>query len=128
MARLAGVEIPNDKRVEIALTYIFGIGPSRAKKILEATKISGNVRVKDLTEQQLGDIRESIEKLKFMVEGELKSIVMQNVKRLQDIKSYRGYRHLKKLPVRGQNTRTNARTKRGKRQTIGGMKKILAKK
>jgi len=128
MARLAGVEIPNDKRLEIALTYIFGIGPSRAKKILEATKISGNVRVKDLTEQQLGDIRESIEKLKFMVEGELKSIVMQNVKRLQDIKSYRGYRHLKKLPVRGQNTRTNARTKRGKRQTIGGMKKILAKK
>ncbi|PIS23377.1 30S ribosomal protein S13 [candidate division WWE3 bacterium CG08_land_8_20_14_0_20_40_13] len=127
MARIAGIELPNTKRIEAALPYLYGVGFPRAKKILETARVNGNTRVKDLTDEEVARIRESLEKLKIMVEGELRRVVSQNVKRLIDIRCYRGLRHLKKLPVRGQRTKTNARTKRGKRQTIGGMKKVLTK-
>jgi len=127
MARIAGIELPNTKRIEAALPYLYGVGFPRAKKILETARVNGNTRVKDLTDEEVARIRESLEKLKIMVEGELRRVVSQNVKRLIDIRCYRGLRHLKKLPVRGQRTKTNARTKRGKRQAIGGMKKVLTK-
>ena len=127
MARIAGIELPNTKRIEAALPYLYGVGFPRAKKILETARVNGNTRVKDLTDEEVARIRESLEKLKIMVEGELRRVVSQNVERLIDIRCYRGLRHLKKLPVRGQRTKTNARTKRGKRQTIGGMKKVLTK-
>jgi len=127
MARIAGIELPNKKRIEAALPYIYGIGPSRAKKILEQAKINPNARVSVLTEDEVARLRDTIEKLKIMLEGELKRVVSSNIKRLMDIKCYRGVRHFKKLPVRGQRTKSNARTKRGKRLTIGGMKKVLTK-
>jgi len=127
MPRISGVDIPNEKRIEIALTYIYGIGQSRAREILALAGLDPSIKAKDLTEDQVVKIREAIEKLGFPLEGELKRIISQNIRRLTDIKCYRGIRHLKRLPVRGQRTRTNARTKRGKKQTIGGMKRVLQK-
>ena len=111
MARIAGVDIPRNKRVEISLTYIFGIGKSTANKILEKAGVDKNIRVKDLTEEQVAQIRNFVEEYK--VEGELRKEIRLNIKRLLDIKSYRGLRHRNGLPVRGQKTKTNARTRKG---------------
>lgn len=111
----------------ISLTYIEGIGPSLSKKILDYAKVPLDLKAKDLSDAQAAGIQEAILKLRIPVEGELRRIVTQNIRRLKDIGCYRGIRHLKNLPVRGQNTKTNARTKRGKRKTIGGMKRVLEK-
>ncbi len=121
MARIAGVDIPNDKNVEIALTYIFGIGRSSALKIAREVKVEGPVKVKDLTEQQVQSLREIIDS-SYAVEGDLRSRVTMNIKRLMDIGSYRGLRHRRGLPVRGQRTRTNARTRKGPKRTVGSRK------
>lgn len=123
MARIAGIDLPSEKRIEVALTYLYGVGRSLSAKILKEAGVSPDIRTKNLTEEQISKIREVIEKRKLPVEGELRRIVSSNIKRLKEIGSYRGLRHLKNLPVRGQRTRTNARTKKGRRQTIGGMKK-----
>jgi len=127
MARIAGVNIPNEKRVEIGLTYIFGIGLTTSKKILTQAKINPDTRVKDLTETEQEKIREFIGK-SIRVEGDLKMEVTQNIKRLKEISSYRGTRHLKGLPARGQRTKTNARTKRGRKVTVGSGRKAAAQK
>jgi small subunit ribosomal protein S13 len=119
MARIVGVDLPRDKRVETSLQYIFGIGPNVSKKILAATGVNPDVKVKDLTEEEVSRIREVIDK-EYKVEGELRKEVNLNVKRLIEIGSYRGTRHRRSLPVRGQRTRTNARTKRGLRKTVAG--------
>ncbi len=121
MARIAGVDIPNDKNVEIALTYIFGIGRSSARKIAQEVKVDGPVKVKDLTEQQVQSLREIIDS-SYAVEGDLRSRVTMNIKRLMDIGAYRGLRHRRGLPVRGQRTRTNARTRKGPKRTVGSRK------
>ncbi len=120
MARIVGVDIPNEKRVVVALTYIYGIGETTSKKILAKAKVSEDIRVKDLTEEQLTAIRNEVSKLK--VEGDLRREVALNIKRLEEIGCYRGLRHKKGLPVRGQRTRTNARTRKGKRKTIANKK------
>lgn len=112
MARIAGVDLPNEKRVEIGLTYIFGIGRVRSNKILKETGVNPDVRVKDLTEDDVAKIRSNIEK-NYVVEGDLKRDIALDIKRLNEIGCYRGIRHRKGLPVRGQNTRTNARTRKG---------------
>jgi small subunit ribosomal protein S13 len=122
MARIAGIDIPRDKRVEIALTYIYGIGRSTAYKILQQAQINSNTRVKDLTEQEVSRIREVLEG-NYIVEGDLRREVSMNIKRLMDIGTYRGLRHRRGLPVRGQRTRTNARTRKGPRRTVGAKKK-----
>jgi small subunit ribosomal protein S13 len=122
MARIAGVDIPRDKRVEIALTYIYGIGHTTSQSILEATQIDPSVRVKDLDENQLTRLREYIDR-NYTVEGDLRREVNMNIKRLMEIGCYRGLRHRRNLPVRGQRTRTNARTRRGTRRTVAGKKK-----
>ena len=122
MARIAGVDIPNDKNVEIALTYIFGIGRPSALKIAEGAKIPVHTKMKDLTEQQVQALRELVER-QHTVEGDLRSRVSMNIKRLMDIGSYRGLRHRRGLPVRGQRTHTNARTRKGPRKTVGSNKK-----
>ncbi len=128
MARIAGVNIPTEKRVEVALTYIYGIGPTRSVKLLTQANISPDVRVKDLTEAEVARIRELVEK-NFKVEGDLRREVSQNISRLKEVGSYRGTRHKLGLPVHGQRTKTNSRTKRGgKRVTVGsGRKKSAAK-
>lgn len=118
MARIAGVDLPREKRVEIALTYIYGIGLSRAKEILKNTGVDPNKRVKDLTEDEIARIRDYIEK-NYKVEGELRREVAMNIKRLIEIGCYRGIRHKLGLPVRGQRTRSNARTRKGPRRTVG---------
>lgn len=118
MARIAGVDLPRDKRLEIALTYIFGIGRSSSTKILEKTGIDKNTRVKNLTEDEVSRLRDEIEK-HYKVEGDLRREVTQNIKRLIEINCYRGMRHRRGLPVRGQRTRTNARTRKGPRRTVG---------
>jgi small subunit ribosomal protein S13 len=118
MARIAGSDVPNDKRVEVALTYIYGIGPSSAKKILRATAINPDTRVKDLAESEIAQLRETIEQ-QYTVEGDLRRELAMNIKRLMDIGAYRGLRHRRGLPVRGQRTRTNSRTRKGPRRTIG---------
>ncbi len=123
MARIAGVDLPRDKRVEIGLTYVFGIGRATARKILESTGVSADVRVKDLTDADVNRLRQAIEK-DFRVEGALRTEVAMNIKRLMDIGSYRGIRHRRGLPVRGQRTHTNARTKKGPRRAIAGKKKV----
>lgn len=128
MARVVGVDIPNEKRVEVALTYIYGIGASTSRKILGECGVDINTRVKDLDDNQLAKISTEITKRAVPIEGELRRIVSQNIRRLQEIKCYRGSRHKKGLPVRGQRTRTNARTRKGKKKTVGGMKKKLEKK
>lgn len=119
MARIAGVDIPKDKRIEVALTYLYGIGPALSKKILEQTDVNPDTRVKDLTDDEINRIREVIDK-GFKVEGDLRKEVNFNIKRLIEIGSYRGLRHRRGLPVRGQRTKTNARTKRGPRKTVAG--------
>ncbi len=121
MARISGVDIPNEKNVEVALTYIYGIGISSARKIAAEAKIDSVVKVKDLTEPQVQDLREIIER-GFTVEGDLRSRVTMNIKRLMDIGSYRGLRHRRGLPARGQRTRTNARTRKGPKRTVGSKK------
>lgn len=127
MARIAGVNVPVNKRIGIALTYIYGIGDTRNKKILEQANIDPDVRVKDLSESEINRIREIIEK-NFKVEGDLRREVSQNIVRLKEVGTYRGVRHKLGLPVRGQRTKTNSRTKRGKRVTVGsGRKKTSAK-
>jgi small subunit ribosomal protein S13 len=119
MARIAGVDIPKDKRVEVALTYLYGIGPVLSKKILEQTKVNPDTRVRDLTDDEINRIREVIDK-GYRVEGDLRKEINFNIKRLIEIGSYRGLRHRRGLPVRGQRTKTNARTKRGPRKTVAG--------
>ena len=122
MARIAGVDLPREKRVEIGLTYVYGIGRTSAKKILEETGINPDTRVKDLTEEEIGKIRDAID-ANFTVEGDLRREVALNIKRLTEIGSYRGIRHRKGLPVRGQRTKTNARTRKGPKRTIANKKK-----
>lgn len=121
MARISGVDIPSDKRVVISLTYIYGIGRTLSKKVLAAAGVSEDTRVKDLTEDDLKVIREEV--AKFRTEGDLRREVALNIKRLQEIGSYRGIRHRRKLPVRGQNTRNNSRTRKGPRRTVANKKK-----
>lgn len=120
MARLAGVTIPNEKRVEIALTYVYGIGRTTSNNILKAANVDPNIRVKDLKEDEIGRIRDILGQ--YPVEGDLRRMVNRNIKHLQEINAYRGLRHKRRLPVRGQRTKTNARTKRGKRVTMGSGK------
>lgn len=126
MARVAGVEIPANKRVVIGLTYIFGIGNTASRKILKEASIDESIRVKNLTEDQIGRISGLIDK-RYMTEGALRRQITQNIQRLKDIGSYRGMRHRKGLPVRGQRTKTNARTRKGPRKTVAG-KKMTAEK
>ena len=123
MARIVGVDIPNEKRVVVALTYIYGIGLSTAQKVLKTCNVSEDIRVKDLTEDQLNSIRNEISKLK--VEGDLRREVSLNIKRLQEIGCYRGIRHRRGLPVRGQRTKTNARTRKGPAKTIANKKQAV---
>lgn len=122
MARIAGVDLPRDKRVAIALTYIYGIGQSRAAKIVEATGVNPDTRVRDLTEDEANRLREVIER-DYVVEGDLRRDVQMNIRRLIDIGSYRGLRHRRGLPTRGQRTRTNARSRKGPRRAVAGKKK-----
>ena len=122
MARIAGVDLPREKRVEIALTYIYGIGRTRSQQTLTKANVNFDTRVKDLTEDEVGRIRTIIES-DFKVEGDLRREVNMNIKRLQEIGTYRGLRHRRNLPVRGQRTRTNARTRRGAKKTVAGKKK-----
>ena len=122
MARLAGVDIPNEKRIEIALTYIFGVGRTRAKQTLAATGINPDIRVKDLTDEQLITLRDYLE-ANYKIEGDLRRERRQNIARLMEIGCYRGPRHRKGLPVHGQRTHTNARTRKGPRRQIGGKKR-----
>ncbi len=123
MARIAGVDLPNDKRVEIALTYIHGIGPTLSRAILKEADIGIDVRAKDLTEDQVSRIAAIIDR-NYVVEGQLRRQVAQNIARLRDIHCYRGIRHRKGLPVRGQRTRTNARTRKGPKKTVAGKKSV----
>ncbi|GIW61286.1 MAG: 30S ribosomal protein S13 [Patescibacteria group bacterium] len=124
--RIAGVNIPDEKRVDIALTYLYGIGRSNVKHILKAANIDASRRVKDLTEEEQKRITKALDAIK--IEGDLRAEVLENIKRLKETGTYRGLRHIRNLPVRGQRTRSNARTKRGKRVTIGAIKKEIAAK
>lgn len=126
MARVAGLEIPNDKKLWVSLMSIYGVGEKTAKKICEGSKLDGNTLVKDLSEAQLDVVRGYIDK-NLEVEGELRQIIFRNIKRLKDIKSYRGIRHKLGLPVRGQRTRHNARTRKGRSRPVGGLKRKLEK-
>ncbi|MDR0434281.1 MAG: 30S ribosomal protein S13 [Gracilibacteraceae bacterium] len=123
MARIAGVDIPRDKRVEISLTYIYGIGRSLSNKILAQAKVNPDTRVKNLTDDEVARIREAIDKGNNKVEGDLRREVSLNIKRLMEIGCYRGLRHRRGLPVRGQNTKNNARTRKGPSRSVGGKKK-----
>ena len=127
MARIAGVDIPNDKQIVVALCYIYGIGQTTAQKIIALTRIDGSVRVRDLTDDEMNRIREVIDH-EYIVEGDLRREVRQNVQHLIEINCYRGIRHRRGLPVHGQRTRTNARTKRGARRTVAGKRRAIAKK
>jgi len=127
VARIAGIEVPNEKRVEIGLTYIYGIGLSTSKKILAATKVNPDTRVKDLTDEEIKKIYAYIE-TGVPTEGQVKQVVFQAIKRLKDIRSYRGLRHKAGLPVRGQNTKSNTRTRKGKTRPVGGLAIKVAKK
>ena len=122
MARISGIDLPREKRIEIALTYIYGIGPARAAKVLEKTGIDPDTRVKDLTEDQEAKLREVIEG-DYVIEGDLRREVAMNIKRLSEIGCYRGLRHRRGLPVHGQRTKTNARTRKGPKKTIANKKK-----
>ncbi len=128
MPRIKGVDIPNEKRIEAALTYIEGVGPTISKKLLEIAKIDPDKRAKDLTDSEIAEINSAISSTDTVIEGELRRTVTANIRRLKEIKSYRGLRHHLGLPARGQRTRTNARTRKGKKKTVGGQKKKLAKK
>jgi small subunit ribosomal protein S13 len=127
MARIAGVDVPREKRVEIGLTYIYGIGLTTSRQILQQTQINPDTRVRDLTEDEVQRIRELIDR-EHRVEGDLRREVALNIKRLTEIGCYRGLRHRRNLPVHGQRTKTNARTKRGARKTVAGRRKATAKK
>ena len=122
MARIAGVDLPREKRVEVGLTYIYGIGPARAAKVLEVTGIDPDIRVKDLTEEQEAKLRDAIEH-HYIIEGDLRRETAMNIKRLSEIGCYRGMRHRRGLPVHGQRTKTNARTRKGPKKTIANKKK-----
>ncbi|MEJ2263645.1 MAG: 30S ribosomal protein S13 [Anaerolineales bacterium] len=119
MARIEGVDLPRDKRVEVGLTYLYGIGPSRSKQVLEATTVNPDTRVRDLTDAEVAQMREFINQ-NYKVEGDLRREVQLHIKRLIEIGSYRGLRHRRNLPVRGQRTRTNARTRKGPKKTVAG--------
>ena len=127
MARISGIDLPREKRIEIALQYIYGIGPATAKKLLERTGISADLRVKEMTEDDEKKIRDAIDQLQLRVEGDLRREVQSNIKRLMDIGCYRGLRHRRGLPVRGQRTKTNARTRKGPKRTVAGKKKVTKK-
>jgi small subunit ribosomal protein S13 len=127
MARISGVTIPNDKQVHVALTYVYGIGPKTSRDILSTASVEPTVRVKDLNDAEVGRIQDAIN-ADYTVEGELQRIVSGNIKRLKDINSYRGLRHKANLPSRGQRTKTNARTRRGRKTTVGGTAKKVASK
>lgn len=127
MARIAGIDLPKNKKAHIGLTYIFGVGNQTALEILDKAKVDPNKKIADLTEEEIAEIR-SIMTGDYKVEGALRSEVQQNIKRLMDIGSYRGLRHRKGLPVRGQRSRTNSRTRKGKRRTVAGKKKAPSKK
>ena len=127
MARISGVDIPNEKRIEIALRYIYGIGATRSRQILERSGVPPDTRVRNLTDDESTRLREVIDR-DFLVEGDLRREVRQNIQRLIDINSYRGQRHRRNLPVRGQRTRTNARTRRGSRKTVAGRRRAAVKK
>ena len=122
MARISGIDLPRDKRIEVALTYIYGIGPSRAAEVLKTTGINPDTRVKDLTEEQEGLLRDAIEH-HYIIEGDLRRETAMNIKRLSEIGCYRGTRHRRGLPVHGQRTKTNARTRKGPKKTIANKKK-----
>ncbi len=127
MARISGVTIPSEKQIQIALTYVYGLGPKTAADILAATKVEPTIRVKDLTDVEISRIQDFINET-YTVEGELQRIVAGNIKRLKDINAYRGMRHKANLPSRGQRTKTNARTRRGRKTTVGGTAKKVASK
>jgi len=127
MARIAGVDLPREKRVEAALPYIFGIGPSRARKILGATNVNPDTRVRNLTEEEVTRLREHIDR-NFKVEGDLRRDIAMDIRRLTEIGSFRGQRHRRSLPVRGQRTRTNARTRKGKKKTVSSGRRRVEKK
>ena len=122
MARISGIDLPRDKRIEVALTHIYGIGPARAAKVLEVTGIDPDIRVKDLTEEQEAKLRDAIEH-HYIIEGDLRRETAMNIKRLSEIGCYRGMRHRRGLPVHGQRTKTNARTRKGPKKTIANKKK-----
>ena len=123
MARIAGVDLPREKRIEIGLTYIYGIGRTSSNRILEKANVNPDTRVRDLTDEEVDKIRVSMEELGIMVEGDLRRDIAMNIKRLQEIGCYRGIRHRKGLPVRGQNTKNNARTRKGPKRTVANKKK-----
>ena len=123
MARIAGVDLPREKRIEIGLTYIYGIGRVSSNRILEKAGVNPDTRVRDVTDEEVGKIRDAIEELQIPVEGDLRREIALNIKRLQEIGCYRGIRHRKSLPVRGQKTKTNARTRKGPRKTVANKKK-----
>lgn len=127
MARISGVTVPSDKQIQIALTYVYGIGPKTSQTILEKAKVDPTVRAKDLTDAEISTIQEVIN-TDYTVEGELQRIISGNIKRLKDINAYRGLRHKANLPSRGQRTKTNARTRRGRKLTVGGTAKKVASK
>lgn len=126
MARIAGVELPNDKRVDISLTYLYGVGRSNVKSILEEAKVDPAKRMKDVTEDEISKLQKVLEKVK--IEGDLRRDVEQDIRRLEDIGTYRGLRHRKGLPARGQRTRNNARTRKGKRKTVGTVRKEVVQR
>ncbi len=126
MVRISGVNLQDNKRVDIGLTYIFGVGRSNVTAILESAGVEGSKRIKDLTDEEAGKLQKEVDKLK--VEGDLRQEINQNIRRLEEINAYRGIRHRKGLPARGQRTRSNARTKRGKRKTVGTVRKEVAAK
>lgn len=123
MARIAGVDLPREKRIEIGLTYIYGIGRTSSNKILSAANVNPDTRVRDLTDEEVDKIRVSMEELGILVEGDLRRETAMNIKRLQEIGCYRGIRHRRSLPVRGQNTKNNARTRKGPKRTVANKKK-----
>lgn len=127
MARISGVTIPSEKQIQVALTYVYGIGPKTAADVLKAAEVEGTVRVKNLTDAEVSRIQDYINE-HYTVEGELQRIVSSNIKRLKDINAYRGLRHKQNLPSRGQRTKTNARTRRGRKLTVGGTAKKVASK
>ena len=127
MARIAGIDIPRDKRVEISLRYIYGIGPTTATRIVQQAQVDGGTKARDLTDEQVTRIREVIDRT-CIVEGDLRREVRQNIQRLIEINCYRGIRHRRGLPVRGQRTRTNARARKGPRKTVAGRRRVMAKK
>jgi len=128
MARIAGIDLPREKRIEIALTYIYGIGPTTSKRLLDRSGIDASIRVKNLSEDDEKRLRDAIDGLQLRVEGDLRREVQGNIKRLMDIGCYRGTRHRRGLPVRGQRTKTNARTRKGPKRTVAGKKKVATKK